>query len=115
MLPEAKVEIGKGVYTMEEPKPKMEIQELPRLPKPETKLEIGKGVYTMEEPKPKMEIQELPRLPKPETKLEIGKGVYTMEEPKPSLPAEQREVIRRRLDRISVITELLKLETLKLD
>ena len=79
---------------------------------PEAKVEIGKGVYTMEEPKPKMEIQELP---KPETKMEIGKGVYTMEEPKPSLPAEQREVMRRRLDRISVITELLKRETLKLD
>ena len=79
---------------------------------PEAKVEIGEGVYTMEEPKPKMEIQELP---KPETKMEIGKGVYTMEEPKPSLPAEQREVMRRRLDRISVITELLKRETLKLD
>ena len=79
---------------------------------PEAKVEIGKGVYTMEEPKPKMEIQELP---KPRTKVEIGKGVYTMEEPKPSLPAEQREVMRRRLDRISVITELLKRETLKLD
>ena len=79
---------------------------------PEAKVEIGKGVYTMEEPKPKMEIQELP---KPETKVEIGKGVYTMEEPKPSLPAERRDVIRRRLDRIAVITELLKRETLKLD
>ena len=79
---------------------------------PEAKVEIGKGVYTMEEPKPKMEIQELP---KPEVNVEIGKGVYTMEEPKPSLPAEQREVMRRRLDRISVITELLKRETLKLD
>ena len=109
MLPEAKVEIGKGVYTMEEPKPKMEIQELP---KPEVNVEIGEGVYTMEEPKPKMEIQELP---KPEVNVDIGEGVYTMEEPKPSLPAERRDVIRRRLDRISVITELLKRETLKLD
>ena len=78
---------------------------------PEAKVEIGKGVYTMEEPKPKMEIQELP---KPEVNVEIGEGVYTMEEPKPCLPAEQREVIRRRLDRIALITELLKRETLKL-